>query len=394
MVTCMICSNSYHQITEKHLLKHGLDFKKYVQMFPDAKTRSESVIRKQKNNHLCPSMKEYWVKIKGYDEPTASIHAKEMVARISDKSSNAIRKSDVEYWVARGHSQEDAERISKENRSLYASNSIESAKRLHGDKAQEVLLKRRETVAFKNSREYLLSSGHSEEDIKGRFATISLDSFIKRYGEEEGKCKYEAMRRKLRSKSKRCLEYWVNTGMSLEEAKEAVSKEQTRGLEWYISKFGEAIGNEKFLNRNRVGFTSKESILFFERVFDFLISNGVKEKDIFWGSRGSREFFLRKDRFYFYDFTILPLKVIIEYNGLLWHPSLTHMSRDDFEKWSHPFEKGITAQDKVKFDIIKNSLAIERGFSLLEVWNTDNLDVELNRVISFLADKLRGFKDE
>lgn len=81
-----------------------------------------------------------------------------------------------------------------------------------------------------------------------------------------------------------------------------------------------------------------------------------------FGVSGSTEFSLMGDeRVYFYDFLIKPLKVLIEYNGVLFHAR----NETDTLLFGH------NALDIMKKDQLKEEVALRNGFRLFVVWSDD-----------------------
>ena len=97
---------------------------------------------------------------------------------------------------------------------------------------------------------------------------------------------------------------------------------------------------ENLKSRRTGGFVSKESIRFFIPLYKYCRKLGIPRKDIYFGIKGSREFFIRDALLEhngggFYDFCIPNLKLIMEYHGVFWHPKNRidwknpHISYDD-----------------------------------------------------------------
>jgi very-short-patch-repair endonuclease len=78
-----------------------------------------------------------------------------------------------------------------------------------------------------------------------------------------------------------------------------------------------------------------------------------------------------------YDFCLLSKKIIIEYNGSIWHPRLNRMSREQYDMWRMPWHPTVTAYEKEHKDMEKHKFAIDRGYEILEVWDTDDVDKAL-----------------
>jgi len=98
---------------------------------------------------------------------------------------------------------------------------------------------------------------------------------------------------------------------------------------------------------------------------------------------GSKEYFIRnKSAIRFYDFTIPSLKIIIEYNGITYHPKEGQID------WKSPF--GVGYEDKLKYDREKKKMAEEEGFFVYTIWSDSNLIEELYNIIMIIIDIKEG----
>jgi len=117
------------------------------------------------------------------------------------------------------------------------------------------------------SVESLRLNGKSEEEIleiKSNHSSKSshtIGNMISRHGEIEGKKRFKEYTAKNRISSSRTIDYWlIRTDGDLELAKKALSKQQTRGLDWFINKYGEE-GKGKYIDcQRRKGLTKKDMI--------------------------------------------------------------------------------------------------------------------------------------
>lgn len=116
-----------------------------------------------------------------------------------------------EFWVQKGYTDDEAE---------YKRNSIKPIR-----------------------KEYWLEKGYSEQ------LAIQKAEEIKDINNKKG-AKASASRTNHRETSVRCIEYWINKGCSLEDAKEQVRLVQaTNTLETYQKKYGTDLGKKKFEER-------------------------------------------------------------------------------------------------------------------------------------------------
>jgi ribonuclease BN (tRNA processing enzyme) len=192
-----------------------------------------------------------------------------------------------------------------------------------------------------------------EEWIKN--STVTLEKMIEKYGEEEGKKRWKQFCERNR---------YTNT------------------LEYYIETYGEEEEGRKRYNKwvKRLKKYSKESIEFFQPIYEFLINNGFTDNDIYWKEKEQCIYDKKNKRVNFYDFTISKLKLIIEYHGSTWHYNPDYNYKEDFKS---PFEN-LTLEELKERDEYKRNLAIENGFDIIEVFDTDNKEEKQNEIIEFI----------
>jgi hypothetical protein len=130
------------------------------------------------------------------------------------------------------------------------------------------------------------------------------------------------------------------------------------------------------------GKASKESLNVFDEIFNFCLSNGIKEEDIYIGIDGKTEYFLRNDKnIYFYDFTIKSKKIIIEFHGITFH------AKNESQIWKNPFTNE-TKEENIQKRSIKNNLAKKNGFKLLEIWSDNLVNNNINICKKFIIENI------
>lgn len=298
------------------------------------------------------------------------------------------------------------------------------------------------------SDEYqLLRYGYINNEIRSKYGT-SKEKFINKYGKEIGEENYQKYSLNQRISSKRSLEYWINKGLSIEEANLSLKEYQSghiikhmdgkdneyklaynnsntpwrieyytsRGIlendaiklisemkksssmfckEYYINR-GHSLDDSIELSRkywenhcyNNGLNISKESIKLFKPIIDEL--SKIENICIYCGDKenNKNEYFLydkENKKYYFYDLTILynDTKLIVEYNGVKFHPNKEKLTTEEWSNWRCLFTDQ-TADDKYKTDLNKKELAIQNGFKYLEVWSSDTVEENTNKIISFL----------
>jgi len=153
----------------------------------------------------------------------------------------------IEYWIERGYTENDAIQKIKEIQS-------NSAKKQKGIKK---------------------SPGHIEKMKKFQSYYSTIDYWVDKYGDAIGKVKYDEYKNKISKRSKmgiqariekdpdtfinssvRRKEYWIRQGYSEQEAEMMVSKVQSRGVDFYIKKYGKEKGLIKWEERNKKWFNT------------------------------------------------------------------------------------------------------------------------------------------
>ena len=110
------------------------------------------------------------------------------------------------------------------------------------------------------------------------------------------------------------------------------------------------------------------------------------DNEIFFGCEElskSEYYLMAESNFYSYDFTILPLRLIIEFNGVAFHPK----SPDD-ENWKQPFTNE-SAAEKFAFDERKCKFAKDMGFDVLVIWSDEKVSDNVNKIKEVLREKYR-----
>lgn len=168
----------------------------------------------------------------------------------------------------------------------------------------------------------------------------------------------------------------------------------------YIKKYGEQKGKEilKEINEKRAKSiqlaklskpyrnlsASKESLEVFNPLMDYL--KAQLDIDEFWigtpdnnGERWLRDIELKL--LYFYDFTLLKQKIIIEFNGIKYHP------KPDYT-WTEGSPWNLCPVTIREKDLRKIKLAESKGFSVLEIWSDEDAETNLEICKRFIHEKI------
>lgn len=177
----------------------------------------------------------------------------------------------------------------------------------------------------------------------------SLVDFIQRYGAEVG---FDQYRRLILEKTPRRIEYWLlKTDGDLAEAKNLLSKFQSRDINYWNFKYGNLEGEKKYLDWctkkaiNCCRRYSKSSKDFFDLL---VVALDLNKDDCLYGpeeyfiSLFKEEREIAKQNLFFLDF-LYKEKFVIEFNGSYWH-------RDSQE------------HDKIKKEILE-----KRGYKVMYI---------------------------
>ncbi len=272
----------------------------------------------------------------------------------------SFRKLNMEYWIVRGYSEEDA---------------ISKVKEFQKDNSDKFLKKYRSNPSnydgIRNTQiKYWTDKGYTEDEaiinIKKRQDTSSIEYYINRHGEEKG------------------IEYYNNRCDIVR---------YTSSRKYRIDKYGEEVGNLMYddILKKRIVSMSKcsiESYRFLIPIYKHLRKSGISLDDIYWGVGKSNEWFLNRDgNLFFYDFTIRSLGIIIEYHGIKFHPK-RGLNNEELKKWKCLYSN-IGYDEKLNMDILKEKIAIKCGFDYYYVYSDDNLLEKQEYLIKIINDKIK-----
>lgn len=214
----------------------------------------------------------------------------------------------------------------------------------------------------------------------------TIEYNIEKYGEKKGKEIYE---RKCKLKDSMSLNFHLNKYENEEDAifhYNKRKKEVQITLENYIRRYGETKGKIKYethlKNKVPLGMVSKESVEMMEEILD----ENKYDIDLLYGDD---EYKIKKPKgyYYYYDFTSVKYKFIIEYHGKIWHPNKDIYTKKEWDEWKHPFNENIKASDIYNKDIEKEKLAKDNGFDILVVWDFDKYKKE--KIQKFIENKIK-----
>jgi hypothetical protein len=206
-------------------------------------------------------------------------------------------------------------------------------------------------------KQYWIAKGFTDEEARNKVSNIQTRD--KKFYIEKGFSE-EEIEFKLQSRNKK----WIS---SLQETLKTnnFNLKKGRNLNQLIEKYGEEKAREIIKSRikNFHGSSNIEKIIF-ERYFE---PNGFK--------RSYYIFNPSNNRYFLYDYYHPKHNFLIEFNGDFWHCNPSKFSADYF----HPTIRK-TAKEIWEKDARKKNLAQEAGFELCVLWESGNIEEQLNEI--------------
>jgi very-short-patch-repair endonuclease len=301
----------------------------------------------------------------------------------NENSYKQSQSRSLESYIEKYGDEDGRKRYKEHINKISFQNSLEGYKRKYGDKEGIKIFEKVNSKKDSMSLEYFLQKNDNnmfvalkEYEDRKKGVDVSIKSLISKYGQEMGLLKHQERVNK------------SNQTLENRQDKEKIFKSRAITIDNLKKKYGtyeEALSRYNDW-RKKVSVpicrASKESLETFEPLIDILINQfDVKIEDIYIGHKEKSEFFIRKDEFlYFYDFTIRSKKIIIEFNGVLFHPKLENTD------WINPFDKKIDSKTAYNKQQNKIKIAVESGFKVLEIWSDE--DNNLDRCVNFIKNNI------
>jgi len=301
----------------------------------------------------------------------------------------------IEYWLDRGWCINEAINKIKKRQSTCNKDIAKKIQNTLKNKSNDEILeinkkKARSSDPLFISKKYGLTLDEAKKKLFDRAS-------------KGGKTKSELYKKLNKPFGNRELSYYLEKGLSLEEAKESLSNRQnTCSLESFIKRYGPDKGLLKYNNRikkfkdnwnnkttkernditkkrlSKKFFYSNESYIFFNK----LITELNLELDYKFGPSEYYIYDNATKRIYFYDFCIPSLKIIIEYNGSYWHANELKSS----DSWPN---KLYTYSDSLAKDNLKKDIAERNNFTYIVIWDYEsNLDKTKKELVYIIKNKI------
>jgi very-short-patch-repair endonuclease len=216
---------------------------------------------------------------------------------------------------------------------------------------------------------------------------VTLDIMIKRYGEKEGTSKFEDYcnkqsysnsfeykKEKFNWSEEEFREFNLSRAVTLENLErkygtkdgklkfeEYCNKQSySNSIDYFIEKYGKIEGTKRYLT------IIKKKSQYYSNISQELFKK-LNIKDSQYAIKNGEKFFKINNRRIFVDFISEELKLIIEYNGDIFHANPKMFGPNDKP---HPFNnltsKEIWEKDKSRYLILKSE-----GYKVITIWDTD-----------------------
>jgi len=328
----------------------------------------------RKNKNICI---EYWLN-KGFSEEFSKIKIKEIQSENSKKRKDHYTPNQLQFWCKLGFTiEESKEKIQlnlKKSSPLYVDNWIRRG--LTEIEAKEKISKIQSKNAYKVKNHtnnininYLINSGLTEieakEKIKKRQTTFSLEKCVKKYGELEGKKKWEERQIK-----------WQNT-LNLKYSKEKRKEWSSFTYEDFTKKYGKEKADKWLKNKVSHNFYSKISSELFNE-----IQKNINKYFYF----GENEYVISGNNWiYKLDFYDKESKKAIEFNGDFWHANPQIYKDIDI----NPYLK-LTAKEIWEFDNNRIKNIKTKINDIIIIWESEYIKDKkkiIDKCINFLQNE-------
>ena len=372
LVKCCICGFEGIQLTSHIIRKHKVTIDYYKSEFPNSDLSSKQFRLEKSKNTISPFDIKFWLN-KTSDINEADTLYQEFLNKHKNKMKSASHFT-KEYWINKGYSEKESINIISKNSCHDLEFFINKYGKEDGTNRYNEVCKK---IGYSGSLQKLLDNNASENEIiefKKRKDTLSLQSFIKRYGKEDGTKRYELYNsRRGLTRDLFVIKYGEHHGnLRFNSWKNSCSHD----LEFFINKYGKEDGTNRYNDwviKATACLTSysKTSIELFELLDETIL------RDSYYGET---EF--RVDK-YFVDFKYK--NKIIEFYGDFWHCNPLQYNKDYFHPILNLYSEEVWDKDSKRLDYIKS-----KGYEVYIVWESDfikNKDKVLYNIIKYLKEE-------
>lgn len=364
---CIELANKYKRSCNYQCIEYYE--KRYPELSHAEHLQLKEQLQKQRRSNKDTNI-EYWIK----RYPGESLDYLEQLRKNAAKEKN---KCDIEYWIKR-----------------YPNKTIEETTLMHKEFYEKWLSHQN---GWGKGNDNPNSKANTTQEERNSKSPRNIAFYEKRYPElshEEHQKMLNNFFEKNRNAVKNAIkptniEYYLNLGMSYEEAKKSLSERQsTFTLEKCIKKYGEELGIEKFYKRQQKwvkklqqNFKENGDGRSIQSIFGkTIIKDLCKQLNIDIPKK--EKYFYDKEykRAYAYDFSYN--NKIIEFNGDYWHCNPRIYDKEYFNKTKQMYAKDIWEYDKRKLEV-----ANEYSNDVLTIWEydyNDDYNATIKKCIDFL----------
>ena len=292
---------------------------------------------------------------------------KETQSKMTEFEFNSMIPSKKEHWLKKGLSDEESEKMVSKNIEIGTKNCNGFIKKVKEDpdSYKDVMTTQ---IGF------YIKKGYSEEEsrkmLSEKQSTFSFVKCVEKYGEEEGHRIWKERQEKWYEKTKDKL----SKGYYLKY--DSILKEFGGDEEMADKVFVERVHN---ISKSSFGKSSKNSMKIFNQLIYICDKNDLSFR---CGIDGNSEYLLfskKTKRIYLYDFTIVNLNLIFEFQGEKFHSKVENAGINDL---------GIDLNYKYSNDKLKKELAEKQGFEVIYLWEEDGFEHNIKKSVSILLDRI------
>ena len=332
------------------------------------------------------SVKQSWINKFGVEEGTRKWEERKLLSACT-----------IESFVKKHGDILGKEKYNEWKNNLSISRTLPAYVKKYGKKVGTQKYKEKNSHLSVSNRALKLS-GKTKDEIKliqethSKNSTITLETLCIKYGDAVGVKKWNDRIFRAKISSKRSLDYWIKeSNGDIEIAKKKLSDYQRRDKKFYVEKYGEISGTEKYelVKRKRfLGGFIEPCSKFQKEIEDFILEKkvsvyGRSSPWVFFLENGDRK--IHCQSMYIPDIVLKDEKLIIECFGDYWHCNPTKYSSEFFHEVIKKTAKEIQEKDNRKLEYYKS-----KGFDILVIWESgwnNNKDFYKQRILDEINKK-------
>jgi hypothetical protein len=219
----------------------------------------------------------------------------------------------------------------------------------------------------------------------------TIDAYIERHGLEEGTIKYTKRLKTISYKGTfaYCKEKY---GDDAERIWMVRNISRRTNPKYFVELYGDTdLAEERrfyyLSKRITTGTVSKESVDFFDKLTDYVVNVLSIPLDDISYNKGNELRLIGDSTFYLYDYTIKNHNIIIEYNGVKFHPNKDELTLNEWNNWKS-VRGNKTADEAYTRQVEKINCAESFGYSVLEIWNNKPFHINFDICVNYIKEKI------